>query len=136
MMDEDIEGMEGYETEIVPEELKGLRACLSCSLVKTEDQFLQNGCENCERWLEIAESYENVKEYTSANFKGMAAIMDPKGREKHGSWVASWLRLDGLKPGVYALSVTGRLPDDVIDKLRNGGSGAINRDRSTIADAS
>ena len=46
MMDEDIEGMEGYETEIVPEELKGLRACLSCSLVKTEDQFLQNGCES------------------------------------------------------------------------------------------
>jgi hypothetical protein len=25
---------------------------------------------DCEQWLEIAESYENVKEFTSANFKG------------------------------------------------------------------
>mmetsp|Transcript_20506 Transcript_20506/g.53335 ORF Transcript_20506/g.53335 Transcript_20506/m.53335 type:complete len:133 (-) Transcript_20506:140-538(-) len=130
-MDDDLIGY--GETDIIPEDVKNLRACLSCGLVKTEDQFLRNGCENCEQWLEIAESYENVKEYTSANFKGMAAIVDSRGRDNHGSWVASWLRLDGLKPGVYALSVTGRLPDEIIAKIKASGGAAINRDRSTVA---
>ena len=27
------------------------------------------------------------------------------------SWVARWQRLDNLKPGVYAMEVTGELPD-------------------------
>lgn len=34
------------EADIVPEDMKSLRACLSCSLIKTEDQFLRNGCDS------------------------------------------------------------------------------------------
>lgn len=30
-----------------PSASKNLRACLRCSLVKTEAQFLNTGCENC-----------------------------------------------------------------------------------------
>ena len=31
----------------VPTSLKGLRACMRCGIIKTSDQFLEQGCENC-----------------------------------------------------------------------------------------
>lgn len=31
----------------VPTSLKGLRACMRCGIIKTLDQFLEYGCENC-----------------------------------------------------------------------------------------
>jgi transcription elongation factor SPT4 len=31
----------------VPAALKGIRACKRCGILKTMDQFLQEGCENC-----------------------------------------------------------------------------------------
>ena len=38
---------EGYaEIDIVPAQMNHLRACLSCSLVKTEQQFYESGCES------------------------------------------------------------------------------------------
>ena len=64
-----------------PTTLKKLRACNECHLVKTEEQvidnlikFKKNGCDNC-----------GEQNYTP-NFKGIIAIMNPKG-----SWAAKWL---------------------------------------------
>jgi hypothetical protein len=31
----------------VPNSLKGVRACKRCGILKTLDQFIDNGCENC-----------------------------------------------------------------------------------------
>jgi hypothetical protein len=31
----------------VPTSLKGVRACMRCGIIKTLDQFLEYGCENC-----------------------------------------------------------------------------------------
>ena len=31
----------------VPSELKGIRACKRCGILKTLDQFMTQGCENC-----------------------------------------------------------------------------------------
>ena len=31
----------------VPDQLKGVRACKRCGIIKTVEQFLDNGCENC-----------------------------------------------------------------------------------------
>eukprot|EP01032_Pedospumella_encystans_P008294 gene8294-9866_t len=39
---------EEYITADIPDEFKGLRACLRCSLIKTFEQFNDKGCENCE----------------------------------------------------------------------------------------
>lgn len=33
------------------------------------------------------------------------------------SWVAQWQRIDKFSPGMYAIKVSGALPDDIIDKL-------------------
>jgi hypothetical protein len=43
----------------VPAALKGIRACKRCGILKTWDQFLQEGCENCPflelvRWRSLA----------------------------------------------------------------------------------
>lgn len=39
-------------SDIVPQGLqKKLRACMLCSLIKTQVQFTQDGCENCEQVL-------------------------------------------------------------------------------------
>jgi Spt4/RpoE2 zinc finger len=31
----------------VPNQMRGIRACKRCGILKTLDQFLQDGCENC-----------------------------------------------------------------------------------------
>ena len=39
--------------ECVPNNLRHLRACLLCSLVKTFDQFEMDGCDNCDSFLQL-----------------------------------------------------------------------------------
>ena len=56
-------------SEMVPTNLKQLRACLKCALVKTFDQFYQNGCENCEE-LNLNGKKDAVEDKTSATFEG------------------------------------------------------------------
>lgn len=63
---------------------------------------MRDGCLNCEVYLELAGRLESVLECTSATFDGMIALQDPQA-----SWVAKWQRLDGFKPGLYAVTVTG-----------------------------
>uniref|UniRef100_A0A3P9NQL7 Transcription elongation factor SPT4 n=1 Tax=Poecilia reticulata TaxID=8081 RepID=A0A3P9NQL7_POERE len=91
--------------ETVPKDLRHLRACLLCSLVKTIDQFEYDGCDNCESYLQMKGNREMVYECTSSSFDGVVAMMSPED-----SWVAKWQRIGNCKPGVYAVSVTGRLP--------------------------
>ena len=40
------------------------------SLLQTFDQFLYNGCDNCERYLKMKGNRELVQECTSSNFDG------------------------------------------------------------------
>lgn len=50
---------------------------------------------------------------------------DPKS-----SWVAKWLRLTEYVPSVYALKVSGTLPEGVVDALEEQGVHYIPRDGS------
>ena len=43
----------------VPSDLKKLRGCLRCYLVKTEQQFKTDGCENCP-FLHLDEDMDQV----------------------------------------------------------------------------
>ena len=125
-------------SETIPKDLRQLRACLSCSLVKvslviyffddwikwnhfllrfsqTSDQWENDGCENCEAILNMRGNRDNVYDCTSANFDGMVASCKPDD-----SWVCKWQRISKFKPGVYAISVTGRLPQQIVrDMVRN-----------------
>lgn len=76
--------------ETVPKDLRGLRACLVCSLIKvkvtiksllstfsnistllqTFDQFEYEGCDNCDEFLRMKNNRDNIYDCTSTNFDG------------------------------------------------------------------
>lgn len=79
-------------TYIQPKELKKLRACTKCKLIKTESQWLsERMCENCGDFRE-----DNI----TSNFKGLLIFTDPKH-----SWAAKWLINQDIYPGMYCISV-------------------------------
>ncbi|ORY91499.1 Spt4/RpoE2 zinc finger-domain-containing protein [Leucosporidium creatinivorum] len=95
---------------------KKLRACLMCSFVATPTEFRKEGCPNCDELLEMKGSSDRVLECTTAQFDGTIALVSPKD-----SWVAKWQRNDKHTPGVYAVRVTGQLPDSIVDDLEARG---------------
>ncbi|KAJ3129546.1 transcription elongation factor spt4 [Nowakowskiella sp. JEL0407] len=103
--------MADYELPDIPENFRGLRACLVCGLVKHARNFQL--CENCRPVLKQDWSYDDC---TSSEFDGVMAILQP---EK--SWVAKWHRCDAYAPGLYAMRVTGQVPDEVVAKLERKG---------------
>ena len=84
-----------------------------CTLVKSTEQFLNDGCDNCEAFLKMREDNARVTQHTSHSFEGMTAIQNPSD-----SWVAKYQGISHLKPGVYALEVTGVIDPDIQDFLR------------------
>ena len=75
--------------DTVPKDLRNLRACLVCSLIKvtlnlvhhvlmdfiyvcvqTFEQFEYDGCENCEEFLRMKSNKDNIYDCTSSNFDG------------------------------------------------------------------
>jgi transcription elongation factor SPT4 len=111
----------------VAEEKRKLRACLLCSLVKTQTQFKRDGCDNCEEILQLRGSAERLSDCTSATFDGLVALMNP---EK--SWVAKWQRCDKFVPGLYALKISGKLPMDIEEELEDKGIQYRPRDGSVM----
>ena len=91
------------------------RACLRCSLIKSHDQFMENGCENCD-FLGMAGNNEKVLECTTSYFEGSVAMINPQG-----SWVAKWQRVASNYPGLYAIAMTGALPDDYLQLCEDYG---------------
>ena len=114
--------------ESIPKELRHLRACLLCSMVKTLEQFQRDGCDNCERFLHLKADHEQTLSCTSSNFDGVVSMMNPDE-----SWVAKWQRIDKLRPGCYAVSVSGRLPTSVVRELKSRGIPYRPRDTSSNA---
>merc|ERR1711983_96243 len=112
-------------SETIPKDLRQLRACLSCSLIKTFDQWETDGCENCDVFLKLKNNRENVYDCTSSNFDGMIASCKPED-----SWVCKWQRISKFKQGVYAVSVSGRLPQSVIRDMTRSGVPYRSRDTS------
>ncbi|KAK2742182.1 transcriptional elongation protein [Colletotrichum kahawae] len=91
-----------------PNQQRYLRACMVCSIVLTYSKFRDEGCPNCEEFLHLAGSQDQIESCTSQVFEGLISLKDP-GR----SWVAKWQRLDNYVRGVYAIKVSGQLPDEI-----------------------
>ncbi len=47
---------------------KTMRCCMGCSLIKTAEQFFEQGCENC-LFLEIREDRDRVFDCTTSEFQ-------------------------------------------------------------------
>ncbi|KAK7863703.1 hypothetical protein R5R35_003089 [Gryllus longicercus] len=109
----------------LPPDLVGLRACMICSLIKTPEQFVTDGCENCEEFLCLKNNKSKVFECTSVNFDGMIAAIDPER-----SWVCRWQRIDRFHRGIYAISVSGKPPSHVLRDMENRGIVYRSRDTS------
>ncbi|KAI9837538.1 MAG: Transcription elongation factor SPT4 [Sarea resinae] len=106
-----------------------LRACMVCSIVQLQARFLREGCPNCETFLSLAGSAENIQYCTSQVFEGLITLADPAQ-----SWVARWQRLDGYVGGVYAVKVVGQLPDEAVLEAERAGVKYIPRDGSALDD--
>ncbi|EDO41912.1 predicted protein [Nematostella vectensis] len=111
--------------ETIPKELRNLRACLLCSLIKTLEQFEYDGCENCEKYLRLKNNKENILSCTSPNFDGVISIISTED-----SWVARWQRIESKVKGCYAVSVTGKLPSHIVRELKSRGITYTSRDRT------
>ena len=95
------------------------------TLFQTFDQWETDGCENCDVFLNMKNNRENVYDCTSSNFDGMIASCKPDD-----SWVCKWQRISKFKQGVYAVSVSGRLPGAIIRDLQRSGVTYRSRDTS------
>ena len=94
--------------------LRGLRACMVCSIVQHGTKFQHEGCPNCDDFLEMRGSSDAVYDCTSAVFEGTIALTG-----KEGSWVARWQRLEGYRPGVYAIKIEGNVGDPSYGVVRS-----------------
>jgi transcription elongation factor SPT4 len=110
---------------IPPNQQRNMRACMVCSIVRTQQQFTTQGCPNCEDVLELAGNPEQVNDCTSQVFEGIITIADTTR-----SWVARYQRLEGYVPGVYATQVEGILPEEVLVAVENAGINYVPRDGS------
>jgi len=79
----------------VPNNKKRLRACLGCKLIKQEEQFSSNGCDNC---LTDLRDPDTLRDNTTTNFSGMISLLDSEI-----SWVAKYTHLNGKMRGLYAI---------------------------------
>ena len=92
---------------------------------QTFEQWENDGCDNCEPFLNFKNNRDNVYDCTSSNFDGLIASCKPDD-----SWVCKWQRISKFKQGVYAVSVSGRLPQSVIRDMTRSGIPYRSRDTS------
>lgn len=71
-------------------------------------RFRDEGCPNCDDFLHLTGSQDQIEACTSQVFEGVITLSNP-----NRSWVAKWQRLDGYVPGLYAIKVSGQLPDEI-----------------------
>ncbi|KAF6009754.1 hypothetical protein HII13_000540 [Brettanomyces bruxellensis] len=79
-------------------------------------EFRNDGCPNCESVLHFTDNEDMIRECTSPTFEGLVAY---KGEKT--SWVARWLRIENFVPGMYAVRVSGKLPEDISGDLYSQG---------------
>jgi transcription elongation factor SPT4 len=110
---------------IPPNQQRNMRACMVCSIVRTQQQFMTQGCPNCEDVLELVGNADQINDCTSQVFEGLISVADTSR-----SWVARYQRLEGYVPGVYATQVEGILPEDVLAAVETAGINYVPRDGS------
>ncbi|KAF8258533.1 transcription initiation protein spt4 [Lactarius quietus] len=99
---------------------KNLRACLLCSIIQTPIDFRRNGCPNCEEIMQMKGSPDRIQACTTTHFDGPSR------------WVARWQRTNKYVRGVYAITVKGRIPEDVEQDLDSQGIKYRPRDQTEV----
>lgn len=118
--------VDNYENPKRSQGRSALRACLLCAMIKTYDDFLAEGCDNCEKYLRMVNRSNSVLDCTSANYSGKLILLKPDD-----SWVGDRLHHHSHVGGLYALQIFGRLPDSIQEDLLEKGVRYIPRDCDT-----
>lgn len=85
---------------IKPKDIKKLRACTGCRLLKPESQWNEEKrCENCQENSNVTKKFSGVICYTNMKY----------------SWVSKWLDCR-LIPGLYCISIDNDDDDKELDK--------------------
>ncbi|KAL1673813.1 Spt4/RpoE2 zinc finger-domain-containing protein [Schizophyllum commune] len=87
-----------------------------CSLIQTSADFKRHGCPNCDEVLQLRGSLDRVQMYTTNQFEGVIAVIDPEQ-----SWVARWQRTAKQVRGMYAVRVKGRIGQEMEETLEARG---------------
>jgi hypothetical protein len=95
-----------------PNGTKSLRACIKCRLIMTKEQFYDYGCPDpaCRGSLDMAGSEGRVVACTSTSFQGFITLIRP------GAFLSRFNGLEHKRPGCYALTVQGRIPDHILNE--------------------
>ncbi|CAD6888427.1 unnamed protein product [Tilletia controversa] len=93
-------------------EVQKLRACLQCNFVQRGSEFNSKGCPNCQDSLDMQHSVERVAQFTTSRFDGILAMLEPEKK----SWVARWQRIENRVPGLYAVKVKGKVPQEALQE--------------------
>ncbi|KAF8427462.1 putative transcriptional elongation protein Spt4 [Tirmania nivea] len=101
-------------TFVTPGQYRNLRACMVCSIVQPHSKFTKEGCPNCEEAIHLRNNPDKVEDCTSPVFEGLIALWQPTS-----SWVSKWQRIDGFVKGMYAVKVSGNLPEEIILQLED-----------------
>lgn len=96
------------KTFLPPDGINRLRACLGCRIILTREQFVRDGCPCCADRIKMKENDGRVAACTTTNFQGFIAMMRP------GAFVSRFVGLDKRNPGLYAMQVTGEIPDSIL----------------------
>ncbi|CAG8534494.1 7436_t:CDS:2 [Acaulospora morrowiae] len=120
----------------IPQATRQLRACLVCSIVKNAEQFKREGCDNCDHFLQLKNHPEKVSECTSSTFDGYILLaqwffLKPTLLPLLESWAAQYKKIDQYVTGIYAVGVTGRIPEWVEDEMSRRDIQYIPRDGSS-----
>ncbi|NXI56138.1 SPT4B factor, partial [Chloroceryle aenea] len=91
---------------------------------QTIDQFEYDGCDNCDAYLQMKGNREMVYDCTSSSFDGGPFSSANRSLGQRELWQGS----SNFKPGVYAVSVTGRLPQGIVRELKSRGVAYKSRD--------
>lgn len=112
-----IQKLEIMASVVIPRDLKRLRCCLRCHLIKNTDQFVSDGCENCPELSGMKGSHEKVGETTTDKHYGFISLLET---DTNKSWVARYLvgmnpvhEGKNRVPGVYAIKVFEEMESDV-----------------------
>jgi transcription elongation factor SPT4 len=69
--------METQSLPILDSSRRQWRSCLLCGLIKTRQQFIRDGCDNCDDILQLQGSQQTVADCTTAEFQGIVAAAQP-----------------------------------------------------------
>ena len=83
-----------YQKAIMPSNMKNLRACKICSLVKSPKEFVEKGCDNCD----IRFNQNSMKKGTTQKFGGLICISDFQSSH----FIRVFAVSTDLVPGIYA----------------------------------